>query len=332
MKRTALVTGATGAIGPILVNELISLGYDVRVLIRENLKKNTLPNTILEFIGDINDKSVLSSALSGVDVVFHLAAKLHINTPDPSLEEEYYRVNVEGTKNIVMCSRDAGVKRIVLFSTISVYGSQNKNEDACESTLPNPQSFYAKTKLQSEEIVLNTSGKIPSSESIGVVLRLGAVYGHRMKGNYMKMVSAIKKGWFLPVGRGDNFRTLVYERDVVKAAVLSGEHPDAAGKIYNVTDGDIHTLDTILLYIYNALKKHKPALYIPVPPIRYMAVFLDIISGIVLGRGKKIVPMIEKLVENVAISGEKIEKELGFKPAYTLEKGWQETIDKLYPS
>jgi len=66
---------------------------------------------------------------------------------------------------------------------------------------------------------------------------MAAIYGPRMKGNYPRLVKALSRGIFIPVGKGDNRRTLVHEEDAVRAAVLAAQHPRAAGRVYNVSDG-----------------------------------------------------------------------------------------------
>jgi UDP-glucose 4-epimerase len=83
-----------------------------------------------------------------------------------------------------------GVKRIIFFSTIAVYGQSNAqilNEDS----LPHPDTFYAKTKLAAEQIVHNT--RTSNGKPIGTVLRFGAIYGSRIKGNYQRLVQALAR-------------------------------------------------------------------------------------------------------------------------------------------
>ena len=73
-------------------------------------------------IGDVADQVAVQSAMQGVDAVVHMAALLHIVNPPPELREKYERVNIGGTATVVEAAIKAGVKRVVLFSTIAVYG------------------------------------------------------------------------------------------------------------------------------------------------------------------------------------------------------------------
>jgi len=93
-------------------------------------------------------------------------------------------------------AKNAGVKRVVLFSTIAVYGAS----DGCvlnEMSPTHPDTFYALTKRAAEQIVLNARGA--DGQPLGAVLRLGAVYGSRIKGNYERLTHALERHRFIPI-------------------------------------------------------------------------------------------------------------------------------------
>jgi len=319
--KMALVTGATGAIGQVLVQKMLSQGYQVRVVVRHTLPPNSLPESVSVFRGDITDSHVLNAAATGADVIFHLAAKLHVNNPTPPLHEEYKWVNVEGTRCLVEAAQRAQVRCLIFFSTINVYGPSQPGQILSENSPLYPDSWYAETKAQGEQIVLS---RLPA-----VVLRLAAVYGPGMKGNYARLVRALARGLFVPVGNCSNRRTLVHVQDVVTAALLAAQHPAAAGQIFNVTDGQVHTLNEIIAAICQALGRRPPRLYVPVAPVRLAAGLLEDALGI-MGRQSPVGrSTIDKFVEDVAAHGDRIQTELGFRPAYDLEAGWQETIAEL---
>src|SRR5690242_4354328 len=121
-----LVTGATGAMGPTLVRRLMQRGCHVRVLIHRT--QTSLPDGTALITGDVSDASLLSTAVRDVDTIFHLAALLHVNDPPPTLRAEYWRINVDGTHNLVTAARAAGVARLVFFSTINVYGPSQPSQ------------------------------------------------------------------------------------------------------------------------------------------------------------------------------------------------------------
>ena len=107
-----------------------------------------------------------------------------------------------------------------------------------ETSEPAPDTIYGRTKLESEEVALHEH---PGT----TVLRLAAVYGPRMRGNYPLLLKALGKGLPMMIGDGRNRRTLVHVEDVARAAMLVAERDDAIGKVYNVTDGGIHSFDDV---------------------------------------------------------------------------------------
>ncbi len=316
LKKIALVTGATGFIGTVLTRFLIDHGYQVRILARRPPSSDTIPRSAQLYFGDINDCQTLDEAITGTDVVFHLAAKLHVSSSEQTLKAEFKRVNVEGTRRLVAAARSAEVGRLVFFSTINVYGSSEPGLFCDEDSPIHPDSLYSQTKAQAEKIILE---ELPS-----VVLRLAAVYGPQMKGNYRRLLNALQKGYFFTVGHGLNRRTLVYIHDVCQAAILAAEHPDALGRIYNVTDGYIHTMQEVLTAMCTALGKNRPRFSLPAGIARTVFGVLEDLFRLFghkspIGRWA-----VDKLIEDLAVSGDRMQRELGFIPQYDLIKGWED--------
>jgi UDP-glucose 4-epimerase len=267
--------------------------------------------------GTLGDPLAILAALDGVEIVFHLAAMLHINDPRHELRDEYRRVNVEGTRSLVQAIAATGA-RLIFFSTINVYGPSQPGQVFDERSPLRPDSWYGETKAQAEEIAL--------AGVSAAVLRLAAVYGPRMKGNYFRLLRALERNRFVPIGSGQNRRTLVQIDDVCSAALLTAAHPGALGHVYNVTDGQIHTLREIIAAICQALGRQPPGLYLPAAPIQLAAGLLD--DGFrLLGRQAPIGrSTVQKLLEDVAVSGDKLQRQLGFRPRYDLVGGWREMV------
>ena len=320
-KKTCFVTGATGVVGPSLVWHLVEEGYQVRILIRPESDIRFLPDSVNSIIGDINDQEVVNRAVSGVDYVFHLAAKLHINNPDPSLLIEYEQINVSGTKTIVDASAAANVQRLIFFSTINVYGTSPGGEILNENSPLNPESFYAETKAKAEKIVLNAKRDI-DGKPFGIVLRSAAVYGPQMKGNYTRVVRGLKQGWFYPIGRSLNRRTIVFDQDLVRAAVIAAKHPDSVSEIFNVTDGYIYTLKDIMDAISMSLGKSPLRFHLPILPFRAAAYVLELLFRLFGKRSPVTRDTIDIMLEDRAVSGEKLQEELGYEPNIDLKTGW----------
>jgi nucleoside-diphosphate-sugar epimerase len=321
-----LVTGATGAVGPSVVALLVKAGYGIRTISLDSPPPDLWPASVETQIGDITDYSVVQEAMRGIDAVIHLAALLHIVNPHPDLRPEYERINVGGTGIVVKAARQAGVRRMVFFSTIAVYGS-SAGDILTEDSPPRPDSFYAQTKLAAERIVL--TAKRSDGRPMGTVLRLGAVYGTRIKGDYRRLLLALAQGRFAPIGPGINRRTLVHEGDVARGALLAVRHPDAAGQIFNVTDGQFHTMNAIIHTLCNALGRRPPRLALPVGPVRCLTGVLEdcaLFCGLQSPISRA---MIDKYTEDVAVDGQRFCRQIGFFPQYDLTAGWRETVTRM---
>lgn len=321
-----LITGATGAVGPLVVKAFHTAGYAVRTLSMDPPAPDIWPDNIETRLGDITDPSAVRAAMEGVDSVIHMAALLHIVDPPPEMREKYERINVGGTAIVVDAAIDAGVRRVVLFSTIAVYG-QSHGRIIMEDTPPRPNTFYARTKRDAEEILLKA--ECANGGRLGTVLRLGAVYGPRIKGNYYRLVQSLARGHFVPVGDGANRRTLVYDRDVGRAAVLAATHTMAAGNIFNVSDGRCHTMNEIIGTICDALGRKSPRFALPVRPVRFAAGLLEE-SLKLFGQSSAVTrDSIDKYTEDMAVDCQRIQALLGFVPQHDLAAGWKETIQDM---
>ncbi len=324
--RLVLVTGATGAVGPRIVSALLEGGYAVRTLSLDAAPAGAWPSEVEARLGDVTDAATVLEAMQGVEAVVHLAALLHIVNPAPALREKYERINVGGTDNVVQAAIQAGVRRVVLASTIAVYGPSGGRVLDEESPIA-PESLYAQTKLAAEQIVL--AARHADGQPLGTVLRFGAIYGARIKGNYQRLVLGLARGRFIPVGEGLNRRSLVHDSDVARAVLLAVQHPDAAGKVYNVTDGQFHSLREINAAICAMLGHSAPRFSIPSGPARLAAGVVEEVAGRLGLRAPSLRASIDKYCEDVAVDSRRIQAELGFIPQVDLLSGWQETIREM---
>jgi nucleoside-diphosphate-sugar epimerase len=296
------VTGATGVLGPLLVDALLDRGATVRAFCRQP-SDLAIRSGIEVHVGDIRDEAAVLAATQGMSMVFHLAGLLH-ETNRPAPDSVYEAVNVDGTRHVARAAAHCGAA-VILFSTIAVYGATR--EPADEETPVAPSGAYATTKRRAEEIVLGAG--LPAT-----VLRLAAVYGSRMKGNYPRLVDALRRRRFIAVGDGSNRRTLVHQDDVVRAALLAADHVGDAPGVYNVTDGRAHSMREILGAISAALGRPAPRWSVPAGVARALAR--------PLGYGA----MLDKYLENVEVRGERIQRTLGFEPRFGLLDGWKNAL------
>ena len=309
-----------------MVQALCEAGYHIRTLSLDPPQPGSLPAGVEVRIGDVTDRPTVQSAMQGVEAVIHLAALLHVVNPPPALRQKYERVNIGGTTRVVDSAIESGAKRVLLFSTITVYGHSN-GEVFTEDSPPRPGTLYAQTKLAAERIVLDAKGT--DGQPIGTVLRLGAVYGSRIKGNYHRLLQSLARRRFVPIGNGRNRRSLIYDRDVATAAVLAIEHPAAAGKKYNVSDGQFHTMREIIVAICEALGRKPPRISLPIGPVRWAVSILES-AGRMIGYQSPIGrATIDKYTEDIAVDSQLIQEELGFVPKFGLLAGWKDTVQEM---
>jgi len=325
-KRKCLVTGATGVLGVPLVQSLLARGHMVRALARQPISGGQFGGPVEAVDGDLRDPQALERAVADVDWIFHLAAKLHINDPGEEARKEYISVNVEGTRNLLAAAASRPVQKFVFFSTINVYGPAVSGDRLNEASNLGPAGIYAESKASGERLVL--AAKNSAQQDIGIVLRLAAVYGSRMKGNYLRLAEAISKGKFFFVGKGLNRRTLVHQSDAAAAAVLAAECSEG-GSIYNVTDGSVYTLREIADAVGDAHGKKVSRIHLPIKPVR-----VGIAAVETLARGLGIRPpvsrgLLDKFLEDIAVDGSRIQQELGFRPRFDLKQGWNEAVDSM---
>jgi UDP-glucose 4-epimerase len=236
-----LVTGGAGFIGSYLANELQRRGHYVRVL--DDLSSGD-PTRLAEGInfnrGDVRDVPKLWSLLQGVDVVYHLAAR--VSVPASILyPREYNDVNVGGTVSLLEACRDVGsIKRLVLASSATVYGDHAiQPVDERMATLPAVP--YAVSKVAAEQYLF-TQGRLSGFET--VALRIFNAYGpgQPLPPTHAPVVphmvqQILGKGSVVIYGDGTQTRDFVYIDDAVAALLSAGQSPNVDRQIINVGSG-----------------------------------------------------------------------------------------------
>ena len=247
-----LVTGGAGFIGSHLAERLVDLGHEVRVLDnfttgrRQNIAH--LEGRIEVIEGDIRDEATTAKAVAGMDTVFHLAALASVprSVDDPVTSND---VNVRGSLNMLVASRDAGVRRFVYSSSSSVYGDTPELPKR-EEMPARPMSPYAVAKLAGEYYTRTFYG-LYGLET--VCLRYFNVFGPRQDpGSQYAAVVPIFTTRLLEgrgptiYGDGEQSRDFTYVSSVVDANVLASEKAGAEGGVFNVARG--HTITVNELY------------------------------------------------------------------------------------
>ncbi len=247
-----LVTGGAGFIGSHMVETLLRNGEDVRVLdnFSTGKKVNLEPfNSDFELMNaDIKDMDSVEKAVSGTDYVIHVAAQrsVPLSIDDPV---GCNNNNINGTLNVLLASRDAGVKRVVFVSSSSVYGNQEVFPQS-EALPPRPISPYAVSKVAGE-YYCSVFYQVYGLETVS--LRYFNVFGPRQdpKSQYANviplfMTCAMNDDTAEVHGDGLQSRDFTYISDTVGATLLAAKAPKAAGHSFNVGNGKIYTVMDIV--------------------------------------------------------------------------------------
>jgi dihydroflavonol-4-reductase len=149
--KPALVTGASGFLGWHVARVLRERGYRVRALVRLGSRAQDLDVEVVT--GDLRDAASLARAVAGCGLVFHVAADYRLWAKDPS---ELYRSNVDGTRNLLLAARTAGVERVVYTSTVGCIGVPHDGvgDETTPVALEGMAGDYKRSKFQAEQVAL----------------------------------------------------------------------------------------------------------------------------------------------------------------------------------
>ena len=268
---TYLVTGGAGFIGSHLVEELVRRGERVRVV--DNLstgkRHNIAPLPSVEFVeGDLADLEVARRTVAGIDYVLHQAAIPSVprSVQDPITSN---RANIDGSLNILVAARDAGVKRLVYAGSSSAYGD-TPTLPKIETMPTAPLSPYALQKLVAEQYCQMFT-RLYGLET--VTIRYFNVFGPRQdpsspySGVISLFISALCEGRQPTIyGDGEHTRDFTYVANVVDGVLRACTAPGASGEIINVATGGRISLNTLFKTICDLVKASVEPIYAPPRP------------------------------------------------------------------
>jgi len=312
--RRHLVTGASGFVGRALCSRLIADGFLVRGVVRELSRRLGLPQSMeIVPVDSIGMDTDWTHVISGIDSVIHLAARVHImrDTAVDALQE-FRKINLYGTECLARQAAQAGVKRFVFVSTIGVNGNTSGRNAFTESDDLRPYNPYSVSKLEAEIGLREISAKTGMEV---VIVRPPLVYGPGNPGNFLSLLRIIAKGSPLPLSSVCNLKSFLYVENLASSLVCCVAHQKAAGQTYLVSDGEDVTTPELIRRVAAALG--RPARLFPFPPS------LMRFAGKLFGKADAV----ERLVGSLTIDSSKIQRELGWKPPYTMEQGLKETAE-----
>ncbi|MFS9415119.1 NAD-dependent epimerase/dehydratase family protein [Legionella pneumophila] len=305
-----LITGATGFIGRSLVPALLSEGHDVRCAV---LRLDSTLQAEQIVINNLEVHTDWTDALRNVEIVIHLAARVHIMKEyATSSLDEYCKINSIATKNFVEQAAQNNVKRFIFLSTIKVHGEFSQNNlPFSEDCRTQPEDPYAKSKLYAEQFIQEIC---QNARMEFVILRPPLVYGPYVKANFLRILQLVDKKWPLPFGSIYNKRTFIYIDNLVSAISAVVSEPSAANQVYLVADDCSWSLTQLVQIL--SLKMNTKLFLIPVPV--QILIFLFKLCGL-----KNINT---RLFSSLEVSNKKIKSQLGWTPPVSSIDGLEKTV------
>ena len=316
-----LVTGATGFVGSHIAERLSKEGEEVTALVRATSNTKFLSSIGVKFVyGDINDPEAVKKAMQGIEIVYHSAAL----ADEWISQKDAYRVNVEGTRNLLDAAKEAKVKRFVFISSLAVLGMRDHHDTPADAPYHKTGDNYIDTKIDSEQLVMDYYKKYGFPIT---VVRPGFVFGPRDNKLIPRLSDRLGKGQFMFVGSGKNKINAVYIENLTDAIISAARSQKAVGQKYNVTNDSGMTLEDLVLNIVNIWKFDTPKKHIP----KFMAYLVcSVLMAFARLTKAKEPPYITKtrikfLSLNLDFDIAKTKDDLGYNPRISIEEGLKRT-------
>lgn len=297
-----LVTGAGGFVGRHLVPRLRAEGHAVRAMVRSGQSPDAIA-------GDVADSAVMAAAVRDVDVVIHLAGKVH-DLEEIADDGSHAAVTVGGMRALVDALPRERRTRVVFTSSLAVHGSGEGVRD--ESAALAPATPYGRAKLEAESILRG------ASHLDAVILRPAMIYGVGCKGNLPRMVRWIRKRIFPPLPPRMGLRSMLHVETLVDVLMMSMTHPRAVGGTFVVADREPYAVRDLYDQICRALGRAPARWHIPMPVLSAAARAGDLLQRLTGRRMPLTSDALAKLVETSVFTPAKLERELGYAPARSL--------------
>lgn len=322
-----LITGASGFIGSFFVDEALNKGWEVWAGVRKTSSRVYLTDPAIHFI-DLNyddadglQKQVESHVVlyGKWDYVIHSAG-----ITKSAADSDFYKINFVHTRNFIDALRNSGntPEKFVYMSSLGAFGPGdeiNYTRIRPEDT-PRPNSAYGRSKIHAEQYLQS----IPDFPYI--ILRPTGVYGPREK-DYYVMLKMVNADLDVAVGLKPQLLNFIYIKDLVNVC-FSAIVSHLQNKIWFVADGDIYTSKAYTKILKEVLhKKHILKITFPLFVVKIISVFAGLYCWIT-GKPSLINPDKYKIMKqrNWTCDVSSLEKDLGFKASYNLQKGMEETV------
>jgi dihydroflavonol-4-reductase len=328
----ALVTGATGLLGRHLVDVLVEAGVSVRALVRAGSDTRHLGSMGVELVsGSAGDGEAIGRAVSGMDLVFHVAGYLTANAPFGTDDNEadgewliYKAINVDFTEALLRASLDAGAGRFIYASSSSVYDVDAPLPTVEDAPL-RPFSVYGRSKIMAEE-------KVRAFQAKGLattIVRPPIIYGPGDR-YFAPLVLRLTRLPVLPlINGGRNLMDLVYVGDVAELMRLASGSETAVGEAYNAGPGEATTIHD-LVHAYREITGSLRPVIVPVSlqaSRRTAWLSRRLVKPFISEAAAALTPQgLSLMSRDLHLDMGKADRDLGFRPRVDLHQGLALTL------
>jgi dihydroflavonol-4-reductase len=317
---TVLVTGGTGFIGSHVVDVLIKNKYRVRCLVRKSSNVQWLSSLPVDLVyGNFHEFDSLRKAVSGVDIVIHIAGVVAAKNRDG-----FFQGNLVATENLLdaVLTDNPDLKRFLHVSSLTAIGPSPNGIPVDEKTSPNPITTYGESKLAAEKAVLKYAAKFPIT-----IVRPPAVYGPRDTAT-LSFFQSVQKGLVPLVGFSPKKVSLVHAYDLSRGIVDAALSDKTIGKIYFIGSEEVYDWQQIGKVAANVVGRKTIKLRIPEFMVMGIAGISEFFSKF---KQKPSVLNYEKgkdmIADNWTCSVEAAKQDFGYRQEVTLEAGIKNTLD-----
>jgi nucleoside-diphosphate-sugar epimerase len=314
---TAFVTGGSGFIGGALIERLRAEGWDVRALARSQAAEQKVRDRgAVPVPGDLENEAMMREGATGADVAFHAAAKVE-DWGDP---DEFERLNVRGTANVIAACRAAGVRRLVHVGTEAALmaGDPLVNVDETAPLRPDSPALYSSSKAKAEQLVRDANGDGLET----VVIRPRFVWGRGDTTLLPALVELVRSGRFRWVGGGGNLTATTHVDNTVEGLWLGATKAEP-GSVYFVTDGEPVVFREFVSRLLETQGVTPPTGSVPTPVARTAAGAAERLWRLLRRPGSPPLTRFAVWVssQECTIDISRAERELGYRPVRTREEG-----------
>ncbi len=334
------ITGANGWLGLNLIDSIISGRTEQWGLKKKQINALILPGTdkkkilniskeVKIYEGDITDVGSIEKFLSSAknSIIFHLAGIIH-----PIKVTDFFRVNEQGTKNLMDCAIRSSIKKMIIMSSNSPCGCNKDHRSLFdEKSTYNPYMNYGKSKMKMEIIANNYFSKGLLDLTI---IRSPWFYGPFQPKRQKIFFDMIKNGKGPIVGDGSNLRSMAYTENIVQGLALASNNKIASGKTYWIADNRpytmteiINTIEDLLIKKFN-IKCNCGRLKLPF----FVSEIAEKIDFTLqkFGLYHQKIHVLSEMNKNIACSIDLAKAELGYRPDYSLKEGMLKSLKEVY--